>query len=52
MRMTCKISFDPLDVSPKDIKEALKDVAAKVEITFHNTRESSEPKPKVAKVGQ
>jgi hypothetical protein len=46
--MTCKISFDPLDVSPKDIKDALKDVAAKVEITFHNTRETAAPKPKAA----
>jgi hypothetical protein len=38
--MTCKISFDPLDVSPKDINEALQKLAGKVEITFHNSRES------------
>jgi hypothetical protein len=50
MKMICKIAFDPLEVAPKEINEALATLASKIAVTFHNSRET-EPKPK-AKEGK
>ena len=42
MRMTCKIQFDPLAISPKDIIEALGKLPDKLlDVTFTNTRETA-----------
>jgi hypothetical protein len=49
MKMVVKITFDPMDVAPKAIKEAVIAAGVKAEnISLHSQREAAEATPKKA----
>ena len=48
--MTMRVEFDPLMVAPGSLQEAVNKVSGDLTVTFHNSRELTTPKPKVATV--
>lgn len=45
MKMTMKVTFDPTEVSPKDLKDAVEKVDNTLDVQFHSARETAAPKP-------